>query len=57
MLRSHRRVLLPEMNSGQLARVLRSEYLVDVRSYTRVRGRPLTAAELEEAITAMTEAS
>jgi 2-oxoglutarate/2-oxoacid ferredoxin oxidoreductase subunit alpha len=43
-------VLLPEMNSGQLARVLRSEYLVDVRSYTRVEGRPLFAAEIEQAI-------
>jgi 2-oxoglutarate ferredoxin oxidoreductase subunit alpha len=50
VLRSYRRVLLPEMNSGQLARVLRSEYLVDVRSYTRVEGRPLFAAEIEQAI-------
>jgi 2-oxoglutarate/2-oxoacid ferredoxin oxidoreductase subunit alpha len=50
VLRSYRRVLLPEMNSGQLARVLRSEYLVDIRSYTRVEGRPLFAAEIEQAI-------
>jgi 2-oxoglutarate ferredoxin oxidoreductase subunit alpha len=50
VLRSYRHVLLPEMNSGQLARVLRSEYLVDVRSYTRVEGRPLFAAEIEQAI-------
>jgi 2-oxoglutarate/2-oxoacid ferredoxin oxidoreductase subunit alpha len=50
VLRAYRRVLLPEMNSGQLARVLRSEYLVDVRSYTRVEGRPLFAAEIEQAI-------
>ena len=50
VLRAYRHVLLPEMNSGQLARVLRSEYLVDVRSYTRVGGRPLFAAEIEQAI-------
>jgi 2-oxoglutarate ferredoxin oxidoreductase subunit alpha len=50
VLRSYRHVLLPEMNSGQLARVLRSAYLVDVRSYTRVEGRPLFAAEIEQAI-------
>jgi 2-oxoglutarate ferredoxin oxidoreductase subunit alpha len=50
VLRSYRRVLLPEMNSGQFARVLRAEYLVDVRSYTRVEGRPLFAAEIEQAI-------
>jgi 2-oxoglutarate/2-oxoacid ferredoxin oxidoreductase subunit alpha len=53
VLRSYRHVLLPEMNSGQLARVLRSEYLVDVRSYTRVEGRPLFAAEIEQAILEM----
>jgi 2-oxoglutarate ferredoxin oxidoreductase subunit alpha len=50
VLRSYRHVLLPEMNSGQLARVLRSEHLVDVRSYTRIEGRPLFAAEIEQAI-------
>jgi 2-oxoglutarate ferredoxin oxidoreductase subunit alpha len=50
VLRAYRRVLLPEMNCGQLVRVLRSEYLVDVRSYTRVEGRPLLAAEIEHAI-------
>jgi 2-oxoglutarate/2-oxoacid ferredoxin oxidoreductase subunit alpha len=53
VLRAYRHVLLPEMNSGQLARVLRSEYLVDVRSYTRVEGRPLFAAEIEQAILEM----
>jgi 2-oxoglutarate/2-oxoacid ferredoxin oxidoreductase subunit alpha len=50
VLRAYRRVLLPEMNSGQLARVLRAEYLVDVRPCTRVEGRPLFAAEIEQAI-------
>jgi 2-oxoglutarate/2-oxoacid ferredoxin oxidoreductase subunit alpha len=50
VLRSYRDVLLPEMNSGQLARVLRAEYLVDVHSYTRVEGRPLLAGEIERAI-------
>ena len=41
------------MNLGQLALLLRARYLVDAVSYTKVRGRPLTAAELEEAILAM----
>jgi 2-oxoglutarate ferredoxin oxidoreductase subunit alpha len=50
VLRSYRSVLVPELNSGQLARVLRAEYLVDVRSHTKVEGRPLFAAELEDAI-------
>lgn len=47
------KVLVPEMNLGQLALLLRARYLVDAASYTRVRGRPLTASELEEAMLAM----
>jgi 2-oxoglutarate ferredoxin oxidoreductase subunit alpha len=47
VLRSFDRVLLPEMNTGQLAKVLRAEYLVDVESYCKVEGQPLFAAELE----------
>jgi 2-oxoglutarate ferredoxin oxidoreductase subunit alpha len=50
VLRRYPKVLLPEMNSGQLARILRAEYLVDVRSYARVEGRPLLAGEIERAI-------
>jgi 2-oxoglutarate ferredoxin oxidoreductase subunit alpha len=50
VLRAFPRVLVPELNCGQLARVLRAEFLVDVRSYTKVSGQPLFAAELERAI-------
>jgi 2-oxoglutarate/2-oxoacid ferredoxin oxidoreductase subunit alpha len=50
VLRGFRRVLLPEMNTGQLARVLRAEFLVDVRSHATVEGRPLYAGEVEQAI-------
>jgi 2-oxoglutarate ferredoxin oxidoreductase subunit alpha len=50
VLRSYERVLLPEMNSGQLAKVLRAEFLVDVESYAKVKGQPLFAAELEQEI-------
>jgi 2-oxoglutarate ferredoxin oxidoreductase subunit alpha len=50
------KVLVPEMNLGQLALLLRGKFLVDAVSYTRVRGRPLTASELEEAIVAMVDA-
>jgi 2-oxoglutarate ferredoxin oxidoreductase subunit alpha len=56
VLRSYPKVLLPEMNSGQLARILRAEYLVDVQSYTRVEGRPLLAGEIELAILEMLDA-
>jgi 2-oxoglutarate ferredoxin oxidoreductase subunit alpha len=55
VLRRYPKVLVPEMNLGQLALLLRAEFLVDAVSYSRVRGRPLSAAELEDAITAMAE--
>ncbi len=51
VLRGYERVLVPEMNLGQLALLLRAEYLVDVRSYSRVRGVPFSSAELVEQIT------
>ncbi len=44
-------VLVPEMNLGQLSMLLRAKYLVDVVGYNHVRGLPLKAAELAEAIT------
>jgi 2-oxoglutarate ferredoxin oxidoreductase subunit alpha len=50
VLRSFDRVLVPETNSGQLVRVLRARYLVDVESYTKVQGLPLFTGELETAI-------
>ncbi|WP_049570790.1 2-oxoacid:acceptor oxidoreductase subunit alpha [Nonomuraea sp. SBT364] len=46
VLKSYDRVLLPEINLGQLALLLRARYLVDVISYNRVRGLPFKAEEL-----------
>ncbi len=46
ILRSYDRVILPEMNLGQLALLLRGKYLVDVQSYSRVRGLPISLSEL-----------
>ena len=53
VLRRYEKVLIPEMNLGQLAMLLRAEFLVDAVSYTKVRGRPLAASELEDVITTM----
>jgi 2-oxoglutarate ferredoxin oxidoreductase subunit alpha len=50
VLRSYERVLVPEMNCGQLQRMLRAEFLVDVQGYHRVSGLPFTTAELVDAI-------
>jgi len=50
VLRRYQRVLVPEMNTGQLAQLLRAEFLVDVESYCKLEGKPLFAAELEREI-------
>lgn len=48
VLRQYQRVIVPEMNLGQLAHELRARYLVPVESYARVRGLPISLAELAE---------
>jgi 2-oxoglutarate/2-oxoacid ferredoxin oxidoreductase subunit alpha len=48
VLRRYRRVLVPEMNLGQLSVLLRARYLVDVQSYTKVSGLPFKAEELQD---------
>ena len=50
VLRSFERVLVPELNAGQLAMLLRSRFLIDVESHSKVRGQPLYAAEIAEQI-------
>ena len=56
LLRSYDKVLVPEMNTGQLVKLLRAEFLVDCTPYNKVTGQPLFAAELEEAIVELIEA-
>jgi len=57
VLKRYDRVLVPEMNLGQLSLLLRARYLVDVVGYNHVRGLPLRAAELAEAITGLIEST
>ncbi|WP_026360410.1 2-oxoacid:acceptor oxidoreductase subunit alpha [Amycolatopsis nigrescens] len=51
VLRSYDVVVLPEMNLGQLAMLLRAKYLVDVHSYTKVAGMAFKAEELQGVFT------
>jgi 2-oxoglutarate ferredoxin oxidoreductase subunit alpha len=53
VLAGYSRVLVPEMNLGQLLRLVRAEFLVDAVGYNRVRGLPFRAGEIHEAIEAM----
>jgi 2-oxoglutarate ferredoxin oxidoreductase subunit alpha len=55
VLRRYEKVLVPEINLGQLRMLLRAEYLVDALGYNKVRGRPFRAAELADAITALVD--
>ncbi len=50
VLNAYEKVLVPEINLGQLALLLRGRYLADVVSYNRVRGLPFRASELAEVI-------
>jgi 2-oxoglutarate ferredoxin oxidoreductase subunit alpha len=47
VVRRYPTVLVPEMNGGQLAMLVRARYLVDARSFTKVKGTPFFAEELE----------
>jgi 2-oxoglutarate ferredoxin oxidoreductase subunit alpha len=47
VLRAYRKVLVPEMNLGQLLMLLRARYLIDAVGYDRVRGKPFRIAEIE----------
>ena len=48
VLSRYERVVIPEMNLGQLASLIRARFLVDAISYTQVRGLPFRAAELAD---------
>jgi 2-oxoglutarate ferredoxin oxidoreductase subunit alpha len=50
VLRAYQRVIVPEMNLGQLSLLLRAKYLVDVQSHTQVRGLPFTATNLADVL-------
>jgi 2-oxoglutarate ferredoxin oxidoreductase subunit alpha len=53
VLAAYDRVILPEMNLGQLAMILRATYLVNVESYTKVQGLPLRQSELADNLNAI----
>jgi 2-oxoglutarate ferredoxin oxidoreductase subunit alpha len=47
VLKRYAKVVIPEMNLGQLAQAIRGRYLIDAIGYNQVRGLPFTASELE----------
>ena len=56
LLSGYKRVLIPEMNTGQLVKIIRAEYLVDAQSMTKISGQPFKIKEIEAEIHAQLEA-
>jgi 2-oxoglutarate ferredoxin oxidoreductase subunit alpha len=50
VVRAYSKILVPELNLGQLSRLIRAEYLVDARGVNKIQGLPFRAAEIEKAI-------
>ena len=50
VLRRYETVILPELNLGQMAKVLRAEFLVDIKTISKVQGVPFRASDIEAAI-------
>jgi 2-oxoglutarate ferredoxin oxidoreductase subunit alpha len=53
VIRRYKKVLVPELNMGQLLWVLRAKYLVDAVGLNKIQGRPFKQAELEQKIEEM----
>lgn len=50
LLGSFKRVLIPEINNGQLVRIIRDQFLVDAKAYNKIMGVPITKTEMVEKI-------
>jgi 2-oxoglutarate ferredoxin oxidoreductase subunit alpha len=55
LLSGYKRVLIPEMNTGQLVKIIRAEYLIDAQSMTKISGQPYKIKEIEAGIAAQLE--
>lgn len=50
ILKRYKKVLVPEMNMGQLSMMLRAKFLVDAESYGKIQGKPFKQSEIEAKI-------
>ncbi len=49
-MKRYKKVLVPEMNMGQLVMILRAKYLVDAEGYNKIQGQPFKQSEIEAKI-------
>ena len=50
VLRKYKKILCPELNMGQLSKILRNEFLVDIESFNKIQGLPFKSSEIENRI-------
>jgi 2-oxoglutarate ferredoxin oxidoreductase subunit alpha len=55
LLKRYKKVLVPEMNMGQLVMILRAKFLVDAQSYGKIQGKPFKQSEIEAKIEELLE--
>ena len=53
IIKNFEQVLIPEINNGQLIKIIRDKYLVDAKAYNKIMGIPITKGELTEAMKKM----
>ena len=53
IIKNFEQVLIPEINNGQLIKIIRDKYLVDAKGYNKIMGVPITKSELSEVIKKM----
>jgi len=53
ILSNYKKVLIPELNSGQLAMMIRAKFLVDAITFSKMQGLPFKAAEIEQKVIEM----
>jgi 2-oxoglutarate/2-oxoacid ferredoxin oxidoreductase subunit alpha len=57
IMKRYKRVLVPELNLGQLSQLIRAKYLIDARPFTKIQGKPFKESEIFDAIKAQLEAN
>lgn len=55
LMKRYRKVIVPEINNGQLSRIIREKYLVEVIPYNKIQGIPITREELRDFCTQVME--
>lgn len=50
IIKNHKKIVIPEINQGQLVKIIRDKYLVDAKSITKTKGTPFTANEIYESV-------